>query len=91
LEGNIMAFDFVERFYAKGAKVAQDAQDEIDLILHGSGKEGDEGYVAPGDMSNPITMLAVDKAGMGMSTAITAVAQMMKSLKESAQETANKY
>ena len=86
-----MSFGFVDRFYAKGAAAAQTAQDNIDRILHGSGEEGTDGYVEAGDMSNPLTMLEVDKEGMGMSTAITAVATMMKSLKDSAEQTAGKF
>jgi hypothetical protein len=88
-----MAFDFIDRVYATGAQAAKDAQDEIDAIINGveADPEVPGSGRKKGNMSDPLTMLAVDKAGMGMTTAITAVATMMKTLKDSAEQTAGKF
>jgi hypothetical protein len=78
---------FVDKFYDKGLKDAQAAQDQIDLILHGDGTEENPA----GDTSDPLTVMAIDRAGMGLTTAISVTVSMMKELKDEAKGGANKF
>lgn len=78
-----MATNFANGVYASTEKHTLAKQAEMLKIT------GDENTVGE-DMSDPLVMLRLEKASMGMTTALSAGGGLLKSMKDAAEQLANK-